>query len=141
MKTSDFLIIGSGIAGLSLALRLAEHGRVNLITKRDPSDSNTNKAQGGIAAVVDAQDSFELHIEDTLRAGDGLCRPQVVEFVVREGPDRIRDLIAMGLNDSTGPSKTRPAPISRVGHWRRRSWMPSPVTAISRCTGVTWRSI
>jgi L-aspartate oxidase len=97
VKTSDFLIIGSGIAGLSLALRLAEHGRVNLITKRDPSDSNTNMAQGGIAAVVDAQDSFELHIDDTLRAGDGLCRPQVVEFVIREGPDRIRDLISLGV--------------------------------------------
>ena len=97
MKTSDFLIIGSGIAGLTLALRLAEHGRVNLITKRDPSDSNTNKAQGGIAAVIDSQDSFDLHIEDTIRAGDGLCREDVVRFVVREGPDRIRDLIAMGV--------------------------------------------
>ncbi|MGD8413987.1 MAG: FAD-dependent oxidoreductase, partial [Candidatus Latescibacterota bacterium] len=97
MKTSDFLIIGSGIAGLTLALRLAEHGRVNLVTKRDPSDSNTNKAQGGIAAVVDPQDSFELHIEDTIRAGDGLCREAVVQFVVREGPARIRELIAMGV--------------------------------------------
>lgn len=97
MKTSDFLVIGSGIAGLSLALRLAERGRVNLITKRDPSDSNTNKAQGGIAAVVDPEDSFDLHIDDTIRAGAGLCREAVVEFVVREGPDRIRDLIAMGV--------------------------------------------
>jgi L-aspartate oxidase len=97
VKNSDFLIIGSGIAGLSLALRLAEHGRVNLVTKRDPSDSNTNKAQGGIAAVLDAQDSFDLHIQDTLRAGDGLCREEVVEFVIREGPDRIRDLIALGV--------------------------------------------
>ena len=97
MKSSDFLIIGSGIAGLSLALRLAEHGRVNVVTKCDPSDSNTNKAQGGIAAVVDPGDSFDLHIEDTLRAGAGLCREDVVEFVVREGPDRIRDLIALGV--------------------------------------------
>jgi L-aspartate oxidase len=97
VKTSDFLIIGSGIAGLSLALRLAEHGRVNLITKLDPSDSNTNKAQGGIAAVTAADDSFDLHIQDTLRAGDGLCHQNVVEFVVREGPERIRDLIAMGV--------------------------------------------
>jgi L-aspartate oxidase len=97
VKTSDFLIIGSGIAGLSLALRLAEHGRVNIVTKRNPSDSNTNKAQGGIAAVMDRADSFDLHIEDTLRTGAGLCREDVVDFVVREGPDRIRDLISLGV--------------------------------------------
>jgi L-aspartate oxidase len=97
VKTSDFLIIGSGIAGLSLALRLANHGRVNLITKRDVVDSNTNLAQGGIASVFDSSDSFELHIEDTLRTGCGICRRDVVEFVVREGPDRIRDLIALGV--------------------------------------------
>ncbi len=97
MKTSDFLIIGSGIAGLSLALRLAERGRVNIVTKRDPSDSNTNLAQGGIASVFKQGDSFELHVEDTLGAGAGLCRRDVVEFVVREGPDRIRDLISMGV--------------------------------------------
>jgi L-aspartate oxidase len=97
VKTSDFLIIGSGIAGLSLALRLAEHGRVNIVTKRDPSDSNTNKAQGGIAAVMDRADSHDLHIADTIRAGDGLCRESVVDFVVKEGPDRIRDLISLGV--------------------------------------------
>jgi len=97
VKTSDFLIIGSGIAGLSLALRLANHGRVNMVTKRNPADSNTNLAQGGIASVFDSNDSFELHIEDTLRAGGGLCREDVVDLVVREGPDRIRDLIALGV--------------------------------------------
>jgi L-aspartate oxidase len=97
VKTSDFLIIGSGIAGLSLALRLAEHGRVNIVTKQNPADSATRLAQGGIAAVFDADDSFDLHIEDTIEAGAGLCRRDVVDFVVREGPERIRELISLGV--------------------------------------------
>jgi L-aspartate oxidase len=97
VKTSDFLIIGTGVAGLSLALRLAAYGRVNIVTKLDPADSATRLAQGGIAAVFDADDSFDLHIEDTIEAGAGLCRRDVVEFVVREGPQRIRDLISLGV--------------------------------------------
>jgi L-aspartate oxidase len=97
VKTSDFLILGSGIAGLTMALRLAEHGRVNVVTKQDPADSATNKAQGGIAAVFGPSASFDIHIEDTIEAGAGLCRRDVVELVVREGPSRIRDLIALGV--------------------------------------------
>jgi len=92
----DFLVIGSGVAGLSFALRVAEQGSVAVVTKKSSAESNTNYAQGGIAAVMDAADSPESHIADTLDAGAGLCDPHVVDVVVREGPDRIRDLIALG---------------------------------------------
>jgi L-aspartate oxidase len=93
----DFLIIGSGVAGLSLALNLADRGRVAIITKKDLSDSNTNYAQGGVAAVLGPDDSFDLHVADTLAAGAGLCRRDIVEMVVREGPARIRDLTSLGV--------------------------------------------
>ena len=92
----DFLIIGSGVAGLSYALRVAEHGTVAIITKKASVESNTNYAQGGIAAVMAAEDSPERHIEDTLVAGAGLCDREAVEVVVREGPERVRELMAMG---------------------------------------------
>lgn len=74
---TDFLIIGSGIAGLSFALKVASHGNVVLITKKQAMDSNTNLAQGGIASVFDHTDSFKLHIQDTLDSGDGLCNRDV----------------------------------------------------------------
>lgn len=92
----DFLVIGSGAAGLSYALKAAEIGTVAIITKKTSVESNTNYAQGGIAAVMDAADSYESHIRDTLDAGAGLCDPEVVELVVREGPERIRELIKLG---------------------------------------------
>ncbi len=92
----DFLVIGSGVAGLSFALRAAEYGSVAIVTKKESVESNTNYAQGGIAAVMDASDSYESHIEDTLVAGAGLCDRRVVEIVVKEGPDRVRELMAMG---------------------------------------------
>jgi len=98
---TDFLIIGSGIAGLSLALNLAEQGRVTVVTKKALEDSNTNYAQGGVASVLGPDDSFELHVADTLAAGAGLCRGDVVEMVVREGPDRIRDLESLGVAFTT----------------------------------------
>ena len=97
MKSSDFLIIGTGVAGLALALRLAGHGRVKIVTKKDYMDSNTNLAQGGIATVLDPDDSFEAHVADTLATGAGLCRPDVVDMVVREGPKRIRELAELGV--------------------------------------------
>ncbi len=96
----DFLILGSGIAGLSFALRVAEYGSVAIVTKKQSAESNTNYAQGGIAAVLGENDSFESHIEDTLVAGAGLCDPQTVEVVVREGPERIRELMALGAEFS-----------------------------------------
>ncbi len=93
---TDFLVIGSGVAGLSFALKVAKLGTVSVVTKRGMTDSNTNQAQGGVASVFDALDSFELHIQDTLAAGDGLTHPQTAELVVTHGPDRIRELIGMG---------------------------------------------
>ena len=92
-RHSQFLVIGSGIAGLSFALRAARKGSVTIITKREASESSTNYAQGGIATVWSSEDSFESHIEDTHRAGAGLCHPDVVETVVRNAPARIRELI------------------------------------------------
>lgn len=98
MKNSyDFLVIGSGIAGLAFALKVAKFGSVAVITKKKVMDSNTSLAQGGIASVFDELDSFDLHIKDTLAAGDGLCNPQVVETVVKNGPDRINELIQLGV--------------------------------------------
>lgn len=92
----DFLIIGSGIAGLSYALKVAAHGTVCMITKSDQDESNTKYAQGGIAAVTNQFDSFEKHFQDTLVAGDGLCNEEVVRFVIAEAPERIKDLIEWG---------------------------------------------
>jgi len=93
---TDFLIIGSGVAGLSFALKVAEFGDVVIVTKKGITDSNTNQAQGGIASVFSSLDSFDLHIRDTLAAGDGLCHRDVVEMVVKNGPERIRELIDIG---------------------------------------------
>ncbi len=95
-ETCDFLVIGSGIAGLSFALEASELGSVVVVTKRAASDSNTQWAQGGIAAVLDENDSFEAHIRDTLVAGAGLSHERVVEICVKEGPERIRMLDAIG---------------------------------------------
>jgi L-aspartate oxidase len=94
---SDFLVIGSGIAGLMFALKIAEHGRVALITKGDVMESNTVHAQGGIASVFGRLDSFDLHIQDTLTSGDGLCHPDVVDLVVKNGPARIQELMELGV--------------------------------------------
>ena len=99
MKT-DFLVIGSGVAGLWYALRMAAHGSVTVITKKNKAESNTNYAQGGIAAVMSPLDSFDSHIEDTLEAGAGICDRSVVEQVVREGPDCVRELMEMGARFS-----------------------------------------
>lgn len=94
---TDFLIIGSGIAGLSFALKVAPFGTVAIVTKKTKLESSTNYAQGGIAAVMSAEDSFEEHIKDTLTAGDGLCHEDVVKIVVEEGPARIKELIDWGV--------------------------------------------
>ena len=101
MKKYDFLIIGSGVAGLSYALRVAEHGTVAIITKKETAESNTNYAQGGIAAVMAPEDSYESHIRDTLEAGAGLCDREIVEIVVKEGPDRVRELMRLGADFTT----------------------------------------
>ena len=96
-RHSHYLVIGSGIAGLSFALRAARKGSVTIITKRAASESSTNVAQGGIATVWSGEDSFESHIEDTQRAGAGLCHADVVDMVVRDAPSKIRELIEWGV--------------------------------------------
>jgi L-aspartate oxidase len=92
----DVLVIGSGIAGLSYALRMADHGSIAIITKKHRAESNTNYAQGGVAAVMSAADSFDMHVRDTLATGLGLSHQEAVEVMVREGPERIRELMATG---------------------------------------------
>ena len=89
---TDYLVVGSGIAGLYFALRAAEHGRVTIVTKRAPDEANTAFAQGGISGVFGEDDSFEQHIQDTLIVGDGLCKPEIVEMCVKEAPRHIRAL-------------------------------------------------
>src|SRR5215471_19192420 len=97
---TDFLVIGSGIAGLTYALKVAAEfpdKKILLITKTIADETNTKYAQGGVAGVLDeANDSYEKHIEDTLIAGDGLCNPRTVEIVVKEGPERIKEIIEWG---------------------------------------------
>lgn len=97
LKT-DYLIIGSGIAGLSFALKAAKHGRVILITKGNEDESNTKYAQGGIAAVWDNADSIEKHVQDTLIAGSGVCDEQIVRMVISDSRERVRELIEIGAN-------------------------------------------
>ena len=98
----DLVIVGSGIAGLSFALKVAEAGyRVAIFTKKDKAESNTNYAQGGIAAVTSAGDDLEKHVLDTLEAGDGLCDSQIVREILKDGPERIKDLIQLGVSFSS----------------------------------------
>jgi L-aspartate oxidase len=94
---SDFLVIGSGVAGLLFALKVADHGTVTIITKRNIAESNTAYAQGGIASVFAKTDSFEAHIADTHASGDGICNEKVVEMVVKDAPKRIQELIDFGV--------------------------------------------
>ncbi len=117
---TDYLVIGSGIAGLSFALRAAESASVVVITKKESEESNTNYAQGGIAAVFDSDDSFGLHVEDTLAAGAGLCRKDVVELVIGQGPRMVRELMAWGAAFTKGPDGRRLALGREGGHTRHR---------------------
>ncbi|MBD3421190.1 MAG: L-aspartate oxidase [Chitinivibrionales bacterium] len=94
----DFLVIGSGIAGLSFALHAAAHGSVIIITKKSGNECNTRYAQGGIACVLDPRDSFRNHITDTLSTGHGICNAEAVELLVRNAPDRLRELLEWGVH-------------------------------------------
>ncbi len=96
MKT-DYLVVGSGIAGLNFALKVAKHGRVTVVTKKEIMESNTNLAQGGIAAATKKEDSVQLHIEDTLKVGCGLSNKQMVEILAEKGPEAIRNLTSFGV--------------------------------------------
>lgn len=119
---TDFLIIGSGIAGLTFALKVSQYGTVAIVTKKNKVDSNTNYAQGGIASVLSTDDSFDLHVEDTLKAGDGLCHKDIVKMVVENGPDRIRDLEEWGVRFTGSAGNTSPKYDlgKEGGHSRRR---------------------
>jgi L-aspartate oxidase len=125
MQTStlatDFLVIGSGISGLSFALKAARLGRVTLVTKKNRVDTATNLAQGGIAAVLSAEDSFAAHIADTLQAGAGLCNEEVVRLVVESGPERVRELIELGINFTREEAGGTQLDLAREGgHSARR---------------------
>jgi L-aspartate oxidase len=102
MPNCDFLIIGSGIAGLTFALKAAEHGKVVIVTKKADTESNTNYAQGGIAAVFGSDDSTESHIADTIEAGSGLSHEEAVRTMVNEGPALVDELASMGVSFTHG---------------------------------------
>jgi L-aspartate oxidase len=117
----DFLVIGSGIAGLHYALRVADHGKVGLITKKNAASSATQFAQGGIAAVVDPLDSFEDHVQDTINAGGGLCNEEVVRFVIERGPESIEALLNYGVDFDRGGESQLYYDLGREGgHSKRR---------------------
>jgi len=130
MKRFDFLVLGSGIAGLSFALKVAPFGRVAIVTKKSRAESNTNYAQGGIAAVTSKEDSVEMHVRDTLEAGAGLCHKDVVRTIVQEGPARIAELIELGMKFSERETDTgRELDLGREGgHSKRRILHAKDVT-------------
>jgi L-aspartate oxidase len=97
LKT-DFLVVGSGIAGLNFALKVAKYGQVTVVTKKEIMESNTNLAQGGIAAVTRKEDSVQLHIEDTLNVGSGLSNKRMVKILAKQGPEAIQNLLSFGVN-------------------------------------------
>ncbi len=103
---TDVLVIGSGVAGLLTALKAARLGSVRVVTKRRATDSSTRYAQGGIASVMHRDDSLGAHVEDTLRAGAGICRRPIVEMVIEEGPRMIRELMQLGARFSTDPASS-----------------------------------
>jgi L-aspartate oxidase len=133
-RTSRVLVVGSGIAGLQFALLAAEHGSVWVVTKKESRESNTNYAQGGIAAAVSPLDDFELHVQDTLEAGDGLCHEDVVRRMVEAGPRLIDRLLSHGVQFSPAEdgSQEKFALGREGGHSRRR---------VLHCSDLTGREI
>lgn len=120
-STTDFLVIGSGISGLSFALKAAGLGKVTIITKKEKVDTATNLAQGGIAAVLSAEDSFDMHIQDTLRSGAGLCKEDIVRLVVENGPERVRELLALGVHFNPDARNPQALDLGKEGgHSARR---------------------
>lgn len=116
--TTDFLVIGSGVAGLRAAIELAGHGKVIVVTKDVPTESSTEYAQGGVAVVLSDEDEVGIHFEDTIKAGDGLCKEEAVRVLVEEGPERISELIRWGAEfDRDG---TKLAFTMEAAHSRRR---------------------
>ncbi len=120
-KQTDYLIIGSGIAGLATAYYLKDQGKVTVLTKGAARNANTYWAQGGVAAVMDKNDNFENHIKDTLEVGQGLCDPAAVRQVVFGAPKAVRSLESLGL-------KVQPQPLLEAGHSHARVWRSSDFT-------------
>ncbi|MCL5103980.1 MAG: L-aspartate oxidase [Armatimonadetes bacterium] len=119
----DVLVLGTGIAGLSFALRASEAGRVAVVTKKSDTESNTNYAQGGIAAVIDPNDTYESHIHDTHVAGAFICHEDAVEILVKEGPDRVRELMQLGVRFTHSEDAANPNHLDlgrEGGHSTRR---------------------
>src|SRR5688572_26408525 len=114
---TEHLVIGSGIAGLMLAYKLGQIGKVMVVTKESALENNTSYAQGGIASVLSPEDSFEKHIADTLEAGAGLCHPDIVQMVVEQGPQLIHELIQLGVDftRATDSSASQPYHLTLEG--------------------------
>ncbi|MEE2615442.1 MAG: L-aspartate oxidase [Verrucomicrobiota bacterium] len=130
-KKFDFIVLGSGIAGLTFALKVAHAGKVAIITKKSRTESNTNYAQGGIAAVTSKNDSFESHIQDTVIAGSGLCKEEIVQGIVKEGPDRVEELINLGMKFSQRATENGDCELDlgkEGGHSNRRILHAKDVT-------------
>ena len=130
-KKFDFIVLGSGIAGLTFALKVAHAGKVAIITKKSRTESNTNYAQGGIAAVTSKNDSFESHVQDTVVAGSGLCKEEIVRGIVEEGPARVKELINLGMKFSQRETKNGDCELDlgkEGGHTNRRILHAKDVT-------------
>jgi L-aspartate oxidase len=138
---SDFLVIGSGIAGMVFALKAAEHGSVVMITKKGIMETNTSQAQGGIASVFDKLDSFDLHIQDTLQAGDGLCNTEVVEKVVKNGPERIRELIDWGVSFNLRQTEAGADPSTRFDLTREGGHSHNRIIHAQDMTGMELQTV
>ena len=132
---SDILIIGSGVAGLSLALKASKFAKVTLVTKKNRVDSATNRAQGGVAAVLSVEDSVEDHVRDTLVSGDGICHEDVVRIVTGEGPDRVRELVDLGVRFQMGQNGRDFELGMEGGHSARRVAHASTQTGNADLTG------
>jgi L-aspartate oxidase len=118
---TDYLVVGTGIAGLTFALEAARSGTVAVVSKKEKMESSTNYAQGGIASVFDPDDSTALHVQDTLKSGDGLCHEEIVRMVVREGPARIRELMGLGVQFSRRAENGETLDLGMEGgHSKRR---------------------
>lgn len=128
---SDFLVIGSGIAGLNFALNAADLGTVHLITKQNAEECNTSYAQGGVAAVNSKDDKIENHFRDTLEAGAGLCHKDSVEVLVKEGPERIKDLIQWGVAFTKKPNSDEYELAMEGGHSKPRIFHVKDYTGAS----------
>ena len=143
---TDYLVIGSGIAGLNFALLAAEHGRVVVATKKKLADTNTNWAQGGVAAVLAPDDSFERHVQDTLNAGDGLCDKRIVEMCVQDGPHEVERLLQLGVRLARDPNGQLDLGMEgahtrhRVVHWEDvtgREIQRALIAAVMRHPNIT----